>query len=54
MVMMSKKSPPQGIRLTPEDRKVIVALQKKLGVQAVSEIVRMGLRALATKEGVTA
>ena len=42
-----------GIRLTPEDRKLIAALQKKLGV-AIADLFRMGLRALATKEGVTA
>lgn len=49
-----KKSPTQNMRLTTEDRALIIALQKKLGVQAISEIVRMGLRALATKENVTA
>jgi hypothetical protein len=42
-----------GVRFSPEDRKILVALRKKLGVQSVSEILRMALRALATKEGVT-
>jgi hypothetical protein len=41
-----------GIRLTAEDRKLIAALRKKTGTQALSEIMRQGLRALATKEGV--
>jgi hypothetical protein len=52
---MVKKQYPQNltIRPTPEDRKLIEELRKKLGVE-VSQIVRLGLRALATKEGVAA
>jgi hypothetical protein len=41
------------IRPTAEDKKLIAILRKKLGVE-VSQIIRLGLRALATKEGVTA
>lgn len=41
------------IRPTEEDRKIIATLRAKLGVE-VSQIVRLGLRALATKEGVAA
>ena len=50
------KTPPQpttGIRFTPQDRKLINMLSKKLGV-TITQIVRLGLRALATKEGVSA
>jgi antitoxin component of RelBE/YafQ-DinJ toxin-antitoxin module len=41
------------IRPTAEDKKLIEKLCKQLGV-SVSQIVRLGLRALATKEGVAA
>jgi hypothetical protein len=41
------------IRPTTADKKLIAILCKKLGV-SVSQIVRLGLRALATKEGVSA
>jgi hypothetical protein len=51
--MKSKSQNTTGIRLTPEDRKLIAALQKKLGV-ALVDLLRMGLRVLATKEGVSA
>lgn len=51
MSTMKAKST-SGIRLTPEDRKLIAALQKKLGV-AMVDLLRLGLRALASKEGVT-
>jgi len=40
------------IRPTQDDKKLIRVLGKKLGV-SVSQIIRLGLRALATKEGVT-
>lgn len=50
---MTKKSPPSiTIRPTFEDKKLIAELRKKLGVE-VSQLIRLGLRALATKEGVT-
>ena len=41
------------IRPTPEDRQLIIKIREKLGV-GVSQIIRLALRALATKEGVTA
>lgn len=53
MATSNKVPSASGIRFTPEDRKIIAVLQKKLGVGMV-QIVRMGLRALATKEGVAA
>jgi hypothetical protein len=43
---------PTSIKFRPEDEKIIVALQKKLGVADVSNVVRQALRALAAKEGV--
>jgi antitoxin component of RelBE/YafQ-DinJ toxin-antitoxin module len=49
----TSKSPNITFRSTADDRKVIAALSKQLGV-AVSQVIRLGLRALATKEGVTA
>lgn len=54
--MVKQKQHPQsvGVRFDPADYKLIAALQRKLGVKNLSEVVRMGLRALATKEGVTA
>lgn len=42
-----------SVRLNSEDRKLIDALNKKLGVKA-SELCRWGLRVLAAKEGVAA
>lgn len=51
--MATKYPKPSTIRWRPADQKLIDALSKKLGVKS-SELVRMGLRALATKEGVTA
>jgi hypothetical protein len=42
-----------GIRFTDQDRKVVTALRDKLGVKNISDLIRMALRALATKEGVT-
>ena len=41
------------IRPTKEDLKIIMALHKKLGVDN-SQIFRLGIRALAQKEGVNA
>jgi hypothetical protein len=40
-----------SIRPTPEDQKLIGMLHKKLGVDT-SQIFRLAIRALATKEGV--
>jgi hypothetical protein len=53
-----KKSTPKpkarNWRATPEDEKLVQELKAKLGVQNDSDLVRMGLRALAAKEGVAA
>ena len=52
--MMTKKNSPNiTVRPTPEDRKLIADLRKKLGVE-VSQLFRLGLRALAAKEGMSA
>lgn len=40
-----------GVRLDAEDRKIIDALKKRLGVSSDSQIFRMGLRALAREQG---
>jgi len=42
-----------NIRPTSEDQKLLGALHRKLGVDT-SQIFRLAIRALATKEGVTA
>jgi hypothetical protein len=41
------------IRPTIEDKKLLATLEAKLGV-SVSQVIRLGLRALATKEGLSA
>lgn len=51
--MAKKSSPNITIRPTVEDKKLIAELRKKLGVE-VSQIIRLGLRALAAKEGLAA
>lgn len=51
--MAKQPNPTLSIRATPADQKLIAILRKKLGVE-VTQLVRLGLRALATKEGVTA
>jgi hypothetical protein len=53
MASTYKVSAASGIRFSVDDRKIIGALSKKLGV-GMAQIVRMGIRALATKEGVQA
>ncbi len=59
MVAQKKTSKPQrgpdtvGFRFTLEDRKLLEALRSHLGIQSASDVMRQGLRALATKEGVT-
>jgi len=50
--MARKADPTITVRMTVDDRRVFNALMKKLGV-GVSPVVRLALRALATKEGVT-
>jgi hypothetical protein len=42
-----------GLRPTEDDMQLLIRLMKKLGV-GESQIIRLGLRALATKEGVAA
>jgi len=53
MAMNSRLDSRVGIRLTRDDKKIISALKKRLGVDT-TQIVRLGLRALATKEGLSA
>jgi hypothetical protein len=48
-----KRAQTVGIRPTPEDSKILAALSKKLGVTA-TQVFRLALRALATKEGLSA
>jgi hypothetical protein len=45
--------PVTSVRFTRDDKKIIAALEKKLGIN-VTSLVRQALRALAAKEGVTA
>jgi hypothetical protein len=54
--MGPKKNPKRNMTWTPtpEDRKLMEELKSKIGVQADAELMRMGLRALARKEGVAA
>jgi hypothetical protein len=53
---MSKKPKTMaaGVRLDADDRKIIEALKKRLGVSSDSQIFRMGLRALAREQKVNA
>lgn len=55
MATVTKKTskPNITIRPTPEDQKLIDLLHRKLGVDT-SQIFRLAIRVLATKEGVTA
>jgi hypothetical protein len=45
------RAPTSGIRFTDDDRKIISALKAKLGVDT-TQIIRLGIRALADKEAV--
>ncbi len=49
-----KRETTTGIRLSLEDRKLIAALQDRLSDLSIGDLFRMGLRALATKEGIAA
>jgi len=51
---LTEYPPTTGIRLDYSDRELAGAIQKKLGVRNLSEVVRMALRALAREQGVTA
>lgn len=48
---MAKSPKPSTIRWHEADHRLLEILKKKLGVKT-SELVRLGLRALAQKEGV--
>jgi len=49
---LTKHMQTTSLRLTADDRKVMEALRKKLGVDA-TQIVRLAIRALAAKERIT-
>ena len=49
--MKTGSSTPTGIRFTPEDKRIMQALRRKLGVKP-SEIVRLAIRKLAEIERV--
>jgi hypothetical protein len=53
MVATPKNGYQINIRPTPDDRKILTLLHKKLGVDN-SQIFRLAIRVLAAKEGVTA
>lgn len=50
----TKRETTTGIRLSLEDRKLIALLQGKLADLSIGDLLRLGLRALATKEGIAA
>jgi hypothetical protein len=52
-MVRQKKATASGVRFTADDQKLLEALQKKTGINAVSEVLRMALRALAEKQGVS-
>jgi hypothetical protein len=41
----------KAVKLTPADMAVVDAVRHKLGLRSVSEVLRMGLRALAREQG---
>jgi hypothetical protein len=41
----------KAVKLTPADMAVVEAVRNKLGLRSVSEVLRMGLRALAREQG---
>jgi hypothetical protein len=41
----------KAVKLTPVDMAVVEAVRHKLGLRSVSEVLRMGLRALAREQG---
>lgn len=41
-----------GIRFSAEDFELAEALRKKMGIRTRSDVIRLGLRRLATSEGV--
>lgn len=50
---MKEKTEAISISLSPDDRKLVESLHKKLGL-GLSHLVRLALRVLAAKEGVAA
>ena len=40
----------KAVKLSPADMAVVAAVQRKLGLRSVSEVLRMGLRALAREQ----
>jgi len=40
-----------GVRFTPDDRRLLALLRKRLGL-GIAQLIRLGLRALAAKEGI--
>jgi len=49
--MVTQRNPTTGVRLTDDDRKLVKVLKKKKGV-GLSQLIRLGLRALAKEEGI--
>jgi hypothetical protein len=49
---MTKLGNQSCIRWTDADRRLILSLQRKSGIQSVSDLIRQALRALADKEAV--
>ena len=41
----------KAVKLTESDLAVVSAVQRKLGLRSVAEVLRMGLRALAREQG---
>lgn len=57
MLYMTAKSQPKvlpgfSIRWDESESEMITKLRKKTGVKAIAELVRMGIRALAEKNGI--
>ena len=55
--MMATKEtllPPATVRWTVADSDLIRLLQVRTGVESISDLIRLGLRALASKEGISA
>ena len=51
--MAAQKNPTTGIRFNDDDRRLLKQLRKKLGVE-IAQIMRLAIRALAAKEGISA
>ena len=53
MAKKAKALTPVMLRVNEFDDRLIKALQEKMNIAAVSEVLRMGLKALADQQGVT-